>query len=54
MDAARRAAVRMHYFTGVLEEAQQEISPQYWKYVAQKVDLFEQKCAGFNSQETKQ
>jgi hypothetical protein len=44
----------MHYFTGVPEEAQQEIPLQYWKCVAQKVDLFEQKWVGFNSQETKQ
>jgi hypothetical protein len=36
------------------EEVQQEISPQYWKYVAQKVKALEQAWKGFNLQETKQ
>ena len=26
-----------------VEEAQQAISPQYWEYVAQKVEMFEQR-----------
>jgi 3-methyladenine DNA glycosylase Tag len=41
-------------FTSLFEEVQQETSPQYWKYVAQKVKAFEQAWAGFNLQETKQ
>jgi hypothetical protein len=44
----------LHYFSSVLEEVQQEISPQYWKYVVQKVKAFEQEWSGFNLQETKQ
>ena len=44
----------LHYFSSVLEEVQQEISPQYWKYVVQKVKAFEQAWSGFNLQETKQ
>lgn len=44
----------LHYFTSLFEEVQQETSPQYWKYVAQKVKAFEQAWAGFNLQETKQ
>jgi len=44
----------LHYFSSVLEEVQQEISPQYWKYVLQKVKAFEEAWSGFNLQETKQ
>lgn len=44
----------LHYFTSLFEEVQQETSPQYWKYVAQKAKVFEQAWAGFNLQETKQ
>jgi hypothetical protein len=44
----------LQYFTGLFEEVQQEISPRYWKYVAQKVKAFEQEWKGFNLQETKQ
>lgn len=44
----------LNYFSSVLEEVQQEISPQYWKYVAQRVKAFEQAWSGFNWQETKQ
>ena len=44
----------LHYFSSVLEEVQQEISPQYWKYVVQKVKAFEQAWSSFNLQETKQ
>ncbi len=44
----------LHYFSSLFEEVQQQISPQYWKYVAEKVKAFEQTWAGFNSQETKQ
>ena len=44
----------LHYFTSLFEEVQQEISPQYWEYVARKVGTFEQTWAGFNPRETKQ
>jgi hypothetical protein len=44
----------LHYFTSLFEEVQQEILPQYWKYVAQKVKAFEQAWKGSNRQETKQ
>jgi hypothetical protein len=43
----------LQYFIRLFEEVQQEISPQYWKYVAEKVKKFEQTWAGFNPQETK-
>ena len=46
--------IGLHYFSSVLEEVQQEISPQYWKYVLQKVKAFEEAWSGFNLQETKQ
>lgn len=29
----------LHYFTSLFEEVQQETSPQYWKYVAQRRKL---------------
>ena len=32
----------LHYFANLFEEVQQEISPQYWNYVAHKVNRFEQ------------
>jgi hypothetical protein len=32
----------LHYFTHLVEEVQQEISPQYWSYIAHKVKTFEQ------------
>jgi hypothetical protein len=32
----------LHYFANLFEEVQQEISPQYWNYVAHKVTGFEQ------------
>jgi hypothetical protein len=44
----------LQYFTSLFEEAQQEISPHYWKYVAENVETFEQTWAGFNPKETKQ
>jgi hypothetical protein len=44
----------LHYFTSLFEEIQREISPQYWKNVAQKVKTLEQPWKGFNLQETKQ
>jgi hypothetical protein len=31
----------LHYFANLFEEVQQEISPQYWNYVAHKVNTFE-------------
>jgi hypothetical protein len=43
----------LQYFTRLFEEVQQEISPQYWKYVGEKVKKFEPTWAGFNPQETK-
>jgi hypothetical protein len=36
------------------EEAQQEMSPQYWEYIERKVGTFERTWAGFNPRETKQ
>jgi hypothetical protein len=39
----------LHYFTNLFEEVQQEISTSYWTYVANKVNTFEQKWAGFTS-----
>ena len=44
----------LHYFNNLFGEVQQETSSQYWKYVARKVEAFEQTWAGFNPQETKQ
>ena len=44
----------LHYFYNLFDEVQGEISPQYWKHVAQKVEAFERTWAGFNPQETKQ
>jgi hypothetical protein len=35
----------LHYFTNLFEEVQQEISTQYWTYVAHKLNRFEQECA---------
>ncbi len=32
----------LHYFANLFEEVQQEISTQYWNYVAHKVNTFEQ------------
>jgi hypothetical protein len=32
----------LHYFTNLFEEVQQEISTQYWTYVAHKLNRFEQ------------
>ncbi|HXY51819.1 MAG TPA: hypothetical protein VEI01_20400, partial [Terriglobales bacterium] len=39
----------LHYFTNLFEEVQQQISTQYWTYVAYKVHTFEQEWAGFAS-----
>ena len=44
----------LHYFTSPFEEAQQEMSPQYWEYIERKVGTFERTWAGFNPRETKQ
>jgi hypothetical protein len=44
----------LHYFNNLFDEVQQETSPQYWKYAAQKVEAFEQTWAGFNPKQTKQ
>lgn len=37
----------LHYFTHLFAEAQQEVSAQYWTYIARKVTTFEQQWAGF-------
>jgi len=39
----------LHYFTNLFEEVQQEVSSQYWTYIAQKVKTFEQTCRGFHA-----
>jgi|SRR6516164_7184323 hypothetical protein len=42
----------LHYFTNLFEEVQQEISTQYWTYVAHKVNTFEQKWTGYHAKGT--
>jgi hypothetical protein len=42
----------LHYFTNLFEEVQQEISAQYWTYVAHKVNSFEKKWTGYHVQGT--
>lgn len=37
----------LHYFTNLFQEVQQEVSSQYWTYIAQKVKTFEQTWDGF-------
>jgi hypothetical protein len=37
----------LYYFTDLFREVQQEISPQYWTYIAHKVETFERTWAGF-------
>jgi len=39
----------LHYFTNLFEEVQQELSSQYWTYIAQKVKTFEQTWRGFHN-----
>lgn len=39
----------LHYFTSVFEEVQEKIPDSYWKYVADKVQQFEQTWNGFAS-----
>ncbi|HXY51109.1 MAG TPA: hypothetical protein VEI01_16780 [Terriglobales bacterium] len=39
----------LHYFTNLFDEVQQQISTQYWTYVAYKVHTFEQEWVGFAS-----
>jgi hypothetical protein len=39
----------LHYFTNLFEEVQQELSSQYWTYIAQKVKTFEQTWRGFQA-----
>jgi hypothetical protein len=39
----------LHYFTGLISEVRQEISPNYWTYLAQKVRAVEKQWSGFNS-----
>jgi helix-turn-helix protein len=39
----------LHYFTNLFEEVQQELSAQYWTYIAQKVKTFEQAWRGFHA-----
>jgi hypothetical protein len=38
----------LHYFTNLFEEVQQELSSQYWTYIAQKVKTIEQTWRGFH------
>jgi hypothetical protein len=40
----------LHYFTGLIAEVRQEISPNYWIYVAQRVRAVEKHWSGFNSE----
>lgn len=37
----------LHYFRALLNEAGQNTSADYWKYVARKIQMFEQRWAGF-------
>jgi hypothetical protein len=37
----------LHYFRNLLNEAGQKISPDYWSYVAQKIQMFERHWNGF-------
>ena len=39
----------LHYFHHLFEEVRQEISTQYWQYVAKKVKAFEHEWTGFTS-----
>ena len=39
----------LHYFTNLFEEVQQEVSSQYWTYIAQKVKTLEQTWRGFHA-----
>jgi len=39
----------LHYFTNLFEEVQQELSSQYWTYIAQKVKTLEQTWRGFHA-----
>lgn len=41
----------LHYFTNLFQEVQQEVSSQYWTYIAQKVKTFEQTWRGFYAQD---
>jgi hypothetical protein len=41
----------LHYFTNLFEEVQQELSTQYWTYIAQKVKTFEQTWRGFHARD---
>jgi hypothetical protein len=43
----------LHYFTNLFEEVRQEISSQYWTYIAHKVKTFEQTWGGFTFGEPK-
>jgi hypothetical protein len=39
----------LHYFTALIGEVKQEISPNYWTYVADKIRALEKHWPGFNS-----
>ena len=39
----------LHYFTNLFDEVQQEVSSQYWTYIAQKVKTFEHTWRGFHA-----
>jgi hypothetical protein len=38
----------LHYFTALISEVRQEISPNYWAYVDHKVRALEKQWSGFN------
>jgi hypothetical protein len=39
----------LHYFRNLLNEAGQNISPDYWSYITQKIKVFEGRWTGFAS-----
>jgi len=39
----------LHYFTALITEVKQDISPHYWTYVADKVRVLEKHWSGFSS-----
>jgi hypothetical protein len=44
----------LHYFADLFTEVQQELSPNYWTYIARKVDTFEEECSRFSSRKTEE
>jgi len=47
--SGRSLQIFFHYFTNLFEELQQDLSSQYWTYIAQKVKTFEQTWRGFHA-----